>query len=323
MWDEVSLTICPTQKVNLDVYLNAYYLCVKTGSEIANQIGVSKVAVIKALKNYDKVAYSMERSRRKEENACKRRQKDMERKQTAEARQRDRERKRREREESNTYIHAVRKELRDKEIVSLLRRAAREIGLFWDQWVCALYIPEATTIQHPCPGQAKEKADMVTPSEAVGRAEYEFHMLKSGMSGVPGPAVLKIRQALELGDTAQAFQLAREAINMAGYVNPYASVKAIMAGLSRNYSPGEISELRSKFIEYARAMAKVPDPPALADLPREEKEKLVGRWQAQYQASIRDWRGRLYDKGGTGKRGKEGGLRSSDRGEKMSARTRS
>lgn len=91
----------PPQKVNLqrndmlDRYLSGFYICCMKLVEVAKQCFVTPSAVEKALKLYDKEAYSKERKRRKEENARIRREKDRERKKTTKAREKDRERKRR------------------------------------------------------------------------------------------------------------------------------------------------------------------------------------------------------------------------------------
>ncbi|MDI6710428.1 MAG: hypothetical protein QME76_07050 [Bacillota bacterium] len=71
---------CP-QKVNLlDEYLTAFYLGGLSLVEIATRCGVSKQAVEKALKRFDRDAYEAERARRKAENAQLRREADRERK---------------------------------------------------------------------------------------------------------------------------------------------------------------------------------------------------------------------------------------------------
>lgn len=304
----------------LDHYLTGFFYCGMTLVAVAERCGVTPDAVEKALKRYDKEAYTVERSRRKEENGHKRRQKDRVRKHTPEAREKDRERKRRERGEANTYVQAVRNVLRDLEVVGLLRRAARELGVDDGQWACTRYIPFAAVIKHPCPGHAKEDVETITPGEAVGRAGYEFSLLRGMMAGVPGPAVLEIRPALDQGDISMAYQLAHAAVIEAGYVNPLVAPDDIMMGLARVFKPPEVDALRADLIDSARAMARLPDPPPMAELPREEKEKIVKRWLAQARAAEREnvWCGTS----GTGKRGKEGGIRDAGKAVMMSARTR-
>jgi len=356
MWDEVCPKACPPppQKWKVsDKYIDAFYYCGLSLVEIANSFGVTHKAVEDALKRFDKEAYMSERAMRKEENNHRRRQKDRERKRmpcarqkdrerkhTPEARQKDRERKhapevrekdrerkRLEREEEGLYVEAVRKALRDEAVVVLLRRAARELKTRlpneqWEkQWVCTRYIPEVPAMQHPCPGQAKEEVELITPGEAAGRAGYEFRLLRGKMVGVPGPTLLQIRPVLEQGDMRAAFQLASKAILEAGFINPLARVEDVENGLARTYAPQELAALRTTLIDSARAMARVTDPPPLPDLPKEEKRKVVSRWLAQSRAAVREsWAGATY---GTGKRGKEGGIKSASRGVAMSARTRS
>lgn len=303
----------------LDRYLDGFYLCGLTLVAVAERCSVSPDAVEKALKRYDREAYMVERARRKQENGRRRRQKDQERKRTPEARKKDRERKRRERVEERTYVEAVREALRDLEVIDLLRRAAREAGVAEEQLACARYLPGAASVHHPCPGRAREAAEAMTPSEAGGRAEYEFRLIRGVMVGVPGPAVLLIREALDAGDLCLALRLAREAVLGAGFVNPFASVEDLRDGVTRTYLPEEVETLRESLVSAARAAAPVPEPPALHELTKGEKMKMARRWLAQARAAERDaeriWYGTC---GGTGKIGKKGGLRSPERGEAMS-----
>ena len=335
MWGKVCQSVCPPpQKTDmLDQYLAGFFYCGMTFIAVAERWGVTPDAVEKALKRYDLEACLMERSRRKEENRHERQQKDRERKHNSDAqqkdrerkhtpatREKDRERKRCEREEKNTYVAAVRKALQDSEVVALLRLAAREPDLAWEQWLCTRYIPEAKAIQHPCPGPAKESVELITPGEAGGRAEYEFRQIRGGMVGVPGPALLQIRPALEYGDLGKAYQLAREAVLRAGFVNPQASPVEVTEGMTRTYLPREVEALHVDLVESGRALAKIPEPKSLAELNKKEKEEVVKRWMAQARAAEREnmWCGTS----GTGKRGKEGGIRDAGRGVIMSAMTR-
>jgi len=321
----VSPKACPPQKTDmhdpLDLYLSGFYLCGMTLAAVAERCSVTPDAVEKALKRYDREAYLMERSRRKEENAQKRRQKDRERKRVAEAREKERLRKKKEREEENTYVAAVRKFLQDSGVVALLRRAALELSAAWEQRACTRYIPETPSIRHPCPGQARESVELMTPGEAGGRAEYEYRLIRGGMVGVPGPAVLQIRPALDCGKIGLAYQLARDAVLRAGFVNPHARVRDVIKGVTRTYRPGEMEALRVFLVLSAQVMANVPDPPPLMELSRKEKEKYVRRWLADAKAAERKAR---VEKGaaGTGKRGRGGGMRSVSQGVKISAVTR-
>lgn len=314
---------CPPQKTDmLDRYLCGFYICGMTLETVAELCSVTPDAVEKALKRYDMEAYSLERARRKEENGRRRRQKDRERKRTPEAREKDRERKRRKREDERTYVEAVRESLRDLEVIGVLRRAAREAGVAEEQLACARYLPGAVSVHHPCPGRAREAAEAMTPSEAGGRAEYEFRLIRGVMVGVPGPAVLLIREALDAGDQCLALRLAREEVQGAGFVNPFASVEDMRGGVTRTYLPEEVETLRESLVSDARTVATVPEPPALHELSREEKINVVRRWLAQARAVERDAERIWYGTCGIGKIGKQGGLRSAERGEAMSGMIR-
>ncbi|MBO8128968.1 MAG: hypothetical protein H0Z39_07190 [Peptococcaceae bacterium] len=293
---------CPPQKVNLDAYLDGYFLCGMSAAEIGRRLNVSKMAVTKGLKCYDPEAYRAERARRKRENVEIRRRKDRERKRTPEAREKDRERKRRERFLGTSYIKAVQQLLRDPEVLAVMRRALREMNATREQRTFAMLLPPIPQIPHPVPHEAKDPI-YTTPSEAAGRATYEIRISSRILFGVPGPAILRIREALDSFNLGKAIQLAREAVRDAGFVNPETTVGYVLqqtATIDPNTLPGYYDQVIQDARDWAPALEPETPPP----------DVLVRRWYAQARAAERESRRVWYGTCGTGKKGKGGGLQN-------------
>jgi transposase len=303
---------CPPQKPNprSDEYLNLFYYCALSTTEIAARCGVSERAVAKALRQYDPEAYRAERARRKRENAEARRRKDAERKRTPEARAKDRERKRRERFLDLPYVAAVARALRDPEVMAVMHRAMREMKASREQRTFAMLLPPVPEIPHPVPGIAKDPI-FTTPSEAAGRARFEIRASSGSLFGVPGPAVLYIREALDNFDLRQALHMAKEALLTAGFVHPNATVEYVLEQQQHaTIGPNDLSYYDC-LIREAREWAPAPEPPRLDEMTREEKIRVVKRWLAQSKAAERDARlWGIVGTAGTGKKGKGGGLQN-------------
>ncbi|MBO8129674.1 MAG: hypothetical protein H0Z39_10865 [Peptococcaceae bacterium] len=282
-----------------------------TAAEIGRKLNVSKVAVAKGLKCFDSAAYRMEQERRKRENVERRREGDRNRKQTPRVREKDRERKRRDRFLRMPYARAVAKLVRDDEVQAVIRRAMRHMRVSYQRRMLANLLPAMPEIPHPVPHEAKDPIH-TTPSEAAGRATFEMKVCSRTLVGVPGPAILRIKDALEQYDLDKALRLAEDAIRNAGLVSPETTVEQVLSQTTTTIDPHNLPDYWNRIIQAAREWAPAAEPvtpPASV---------LVRRWYAQARAAERrsQW---MWGSTGTGKRGKGGGIQNTAMRQKWEA----
>lgn len=300
MWEKVCPRACPPQKTNMsDYYINGFYLCGMTLVDVAERCAVSPKAVENALKRFDGEVYLIERTRRKEENRYKRRQKDRERKHIPEAREKDRERKHREREKGSSYVLAVKKAMKNQIVNQAIRIAIRQhLEQGKDEhtaWAATLVAPYS--IPHPEPHTIAGMPDEMTHKMAGRASEYEARADRAGIASVPGNEILELYRLIESGQDNLALikLLATLAVKRAGYINADATLEQVEQMTTRIIEPKEWHEQWIAMKENAIAWAPKEDPLPKDGIPQNWKHPA---FKPGYCFS---------SNGGTGKKGKRGG----------------
>lgn len=158
-----------------------------------------------------------------------------------------------------------------------------------DKWIFARYIPDGMP-DHPLPEYTKINIEKTTPREARVKADYELRQATKNMAGVPGVEVLKIRDALNLGDYKKAYLLAEKAVSCAGWVNPLATIKDILEGRVAIYDNTKVKKIHEEAILDAEKMCIVADVPAIKDLSRMRKLSLISSWEKQTRRLEKEFR---------------------------------
>jgi hypothetical protein len=297
-------------------------------TEIANQIGCGRTAVVKARKrlrldsNHEKVderllivlnTMGMDDGSIATEMGCTRRT-------VTAARKRlnlSANRKRGERGLgwwNGTYYEAVLEAMKVPFIARHIFQAARHYYNFNndEHTAWAATIVEPLALRHPEPGIAGQ-ADKIYPFLVKKIGKYEAVAARAGVVGVPGPAILEMYRQKDTVRIEQRdmfmWHLAQKSVEEAGYINENVTVELVVQGGVKPIPAAVWFSLWASFSEMAVAWAPAADPGPKTSIPDSWKKA---------ERLTRDTGNK-----GTGKRGKGGAINSLEKAAAISGINRS
>lgn len=127
------------------------------------------------------------------------------------------------------YWQAVRRALRNNDVAKYIRAASRDHYKKthdWDRFFIATVL-EPRPMFHAIPGPYASHPEKMYLKHTRYITRFEKMMGETSLAGVPGPAILELIQVCKSADEETCMELARKAVEGAGYVNSFDTVEKI------------------------------------------------------------------------------------------------